>query len=210
MWKVIIIEDDKEIRELMAAHLKNHLKTEYVLKCSRVEQLIELLQDGYRPDTLLMDLHLPGMSGMDGIRFVKKNYPECDIMVFTVFNDTERIFQAIEAGAVGYLLKSTPLDQVVLAIQEMKAGGSPMSPSIARKVLEKLMGKSFPTQMPEEPLSEREQEIVIGLVDGLSYKMIADRLEISLETVRFHIKNVYRKMHVHSKAEVIARSLRKS
>jgi DNA-binding NarL/FixJ family response regulator len=126
--------------------------------------------------------------------------------VFSVYNDSRKIFNSLQAGATGYLLKNTPLDEIKAGIQLLANGGSPMSPQIARKVIE-FFG---PNKKDEKvsPLSDKENEIVVAIVDGLSYKLIADRLNISIETVRFHIKSIYRKLHVHGKAEVIAKSLR--
>ena len=148
---------------------------------------------------------MPGMSGIDGMKLIKREFPDIDIIMLTVYNDADKIFQSLCAGATGYLLKNTPLDEIREGIELLKKGGSPMSPQIARKVVE-----YFSTDKKALPslLSEKENEIVIALVDGLSYKLIADRLNISIETVRFHIKNIYRKLHVHSKAEVISKSLK--
>jgi DNA-binding NarL/FixJ family response regulator len=153
-----------------------------------------------------MDLGLPGMSGIDGIKLVKEKYPDVDIVVFSVYNDPKRIFDSLCAGATGYLLKNTPLEEIKEGIELLSKGGSPMSPQIARKVIDHFNPAA--KKKVESILSPKEKEIVVGLVDGLSYKLIADRMDISIETVRFHIKNIYRKLHVHGKAEVISKSLR--
>jgi DNA-binding NarL/FixJ family response regulator len=152
-----------------------------------------------------MDIGLPGMSGIDGMKLIKQDYPDVDIVMLTVYNDADKIFQSLCAGATGYLLKNTPLEEIKEGIELLTRGGSPMSPQIARKVIDFFGSEK---KKVASPLSEKEKEIVVGLVDGLSYKLIADRMSISLETVRFHIKNIYRKLHVHSKAEVISKSLK--
>jgi DNA-binding NarL/FixJ family response regulator len=152
-----------------------------------------------------MDIGLPGMSGISGIKLIKERYPEINIVMLTIHNDTRRIFQSLCAGASGYLLKTTPFKDIMSSLRELYYGGAPMSPQIARKVIDyfRPVGK----QKSESALTKKEQEIVLNLVDGLSYKMIADQQNISLETVRSHIKNIYSKLHVHCKADVIRKSL---
>jgi DNA-binding NarL/FixJ family response regulator len=171
-----------------------------------VEDLLKDLPFADPPQVLIMDIGLPGMSGIDGMKIVKEKYPDIDMVVFSVYNDPKRIFDSLCAGATGYLLKNTPLDEVKEGIELLAQGGSPMSPQIARKVIEHFSPNK--KKEPASPLSAKEKEIVVGLVDGLSYKLIADRMNISIETVRFHIKNIYRKLHVHGKAEVISKSLK--
>ncbi|HEX9652473.1 MAG TPA: response regulator transcription factor, partial [bacterium] len=171
-----------------------------------VERLMELLQEEDLPDIILMDVRLPGMSGIRGIDLIKQRHPQIDIVVLTVYNDSDKIFDALCAGASGYLLKNAPFSEIKGSLELLHDGGAPMSPPIARKVIEFFHAKNKPTK--PGPLSPREREVVNALVDGLSYKMVADRLGISIGTMCSHIKNIYRKLHVHSKAEVISRSLR--
>jgi DNA-binding NarL/FixJ family response regulator len=201
-----IVEDDDEIRNGMVSFLSHQSGFVCDLAVSSVEALIASLSSENAPHVLIMDLGLPGMSGVEGINFVKNRYPEIDIIVFSVYNDSRKIFDSLCAGATGYLLKNTPFYEIKEGIELLAKGGSPMSPQIARKVIDFFK----PEKKVEKPsmLSDKEKEIVIALVDGLSYKLIADRLSISIETVRFHIKNIYRKLHVHCKAEVITKSLR--
>ncbi|MCW5910619.1 MAG: response regulator transcription factor [Cyclobacteriaceae bacterium] len=205
MISVGIVEDDEEIRK----GIQDYLNRQKGFSCSHaygsVESLLVNLNNAL-PHVLIMDLGLPGMSGIDGMRIIKQRYPEIDLVVFSVYNDPKKIFDSLCAGATGYLLKNTPLDEIKSGIELLVNGGSPMSPQIARKVIEFFTPRN--KREAESPLSAKEKEIVIGLVDGLSYKLIADRLNISIETVRFHIKNIYRKLHVHGKAEVISKSLR--
>ncbi|HRJ29421.1 MAG TPA: response regulator transcription factor [Cyclobacteriaceae bacterium] len=205
MILVGIVEDDNQIRTLLQQYLDRQPGFSCTLVHGSVESFRRALSPANQPDVLLMDIGLPGMSGIDGMKLIKRDYPDIDIIMLTVYNDPDKIFQSLCAGATGYLLKNTPLEEIKEGIELLTRGGSPMSPQIARKVID-----FFNTEKKtvSSPLSEKEKEIVIGLVDGLSYKLIADRMNISLETVRFHIKNIYRKLHVHSKAEVISKSLK--
>jgi DNA-binding NarL/FixJ family response regulator len=201
-----IVEDDVEIRKAIVRYLNNQPDLSCDVAVGSVEELLATLNNDNAPEVLIMDLGLPGMSGVEGISFVKKRFPKTEIVVFSVYNDSRKIFNSLQAGATGYLLKNTPLDEISAGIKLLANGGSPMSPQIARKVIEFFS----PNKKDEKvsPLSDKENEIVVAIVDGLSYKLIADRLNISIETVRFHIKSIYRKLHVHGKAEVIAKSLR--
>jgi len=201
-----IVEDDQEIRNGIVSFLSRQPGFVCDLAVGSVEELLASLSSENSPQVLIMDLGLPGMSGIEGISFVKSRYPEMDIVVFSVYNDPKKIFDSLCAGATGYLLKNTPFSELKEGIELLAKGGSPMSPQIARKVIDFFQ----PAKKIEKVslLSDKEKEIVVGLVDGLSYKLIADRLSISIETVRFHIKNIYRKLHVHGKAEVISKSLR--
>lgn len=201
-----IVEDDSSIRQAFIHYFSRQAGFKIAFQSSSVEELLQLLKEGYGVDVLIMDIGLPGMSGIDGIKLAKQKIPETDIIVFSVFNDNKRIFEALCAGAVGFLLKSTPFDEIKSAVEVVRSGGSPMSPQIARKVVSYFSPAKITSTEPK--LSDKEREIVVGLVDGLSYKLIADRLCITIETVRFHIKNIYRKLHVHSKAEVITKSLK--
>lgn len=206
MISIGIVEDDEKIRKGIQSYLDSQV--EFVCKScfGSVEEFLRSLDHTDPPDVLIMDLGLPGMSGIEGMKIIKEKYATTDIVVFSIYNDPKKIFDSLCAGATGYLLKNTPLHEIKEGIQMLASGGSPMSPQIARKVVEYF--NPLDKQKKESPLSSKEKEIVIGLVDGLSYKLIADRLNISIETVRFHIKNIYRKLHVHCKAEVITRSLK--
>lgn len=206
MISIGIVEDDEQIRKSIQTYLNRQEK--FVCDCSvgSMEELLRNLNQRNTPHVLIMDLGLPGMSGTDGIKVLKKKFPEIDIIVFSIYNDSQKIFDSLCSGATGYLLKNTPLEEIKEGIELLAKGGSPMSPQIARKVIDFFSQQAKPKK--ESPLSAKEKEIVIGLVDGLSYKLIAARMNISIETVRFHIKNIYSKLHVHGKAEVISRSLK--
>lgn len=205
MISISIIEDDKVIREGIEKYLESQEDFICLLACDSVEQMLNKVDESCPPQIILMDIGLPGMSGISGMKIINERFPNVSIIMFTIHNDSHKIFQSLCAGASGYLLKNTPFPKINEAIRVVAAGGSFMSPQIARKVMDFFRGKH---KTPSESiLTGKEKEIVLGLVDGLSYKMIANRSHISLETVRSHIKNIYKKLHVHCKADVIRKSL---
>lgn len=204
MIDVAIIEDDHEIRVDIREFLNSHDDMTCRLAKETVESFLAVLSEGNKPDIILMDIGLPGMSGISGIRIIKEKYPEINIIMFTIYHDSDKIFQSLCAGASGYLLKTTPFQELAHTIEIVHKGGSFMSPQIARKVIDHF--QTVPKKKVS-PLTEKEKEIVMGLVAGLSYKMIADKAFVSIETVRSHIKNIYKKLHVHGKADVIRKSL---
>ncbi|MEX0647597.1 MAG: response regulator transcription factor [Balneolaceae bacterium] len=207
MIKIGIVEDNVKIRNLIQRYLDMQKEMSCSVAVDSVEEMLDHLKKFDAPDVLLMDIQLPGMSGIEGIGIIKKEYPDIEILMLTVYHDSHKIFDSLVAGASGYLLKHTSLPEIKESIENLVTGGAPMSPQIARKVIQ-YFKKSEPQQKPESNLTSREQDIVNGLVDGLSYKLIADRYDISIDTVRAHIRNIYKKLHVNSKAEVIAKSLR--
>ena len=160
------------------------------------------------PDVILMDIGMPGISGIEATRLIKSKFPTVQIIIQTVFDDQERIFEAIIAGASGYLLKSSPAPKIVEAIFEAHSGGAPITPTIASKVIS-FFREQTPVSNNEYRLSEREKEVLNHLVDGMSYKMIASELEISYNTVNSHIKKIYEKLHVHSVGEALSKVLHK-
>jgi DNA-binding NarL/FixJ family response regulator len=209
MITVGIVEDDRDIRVGIQKYLSHQQNFLCEIATETVEEFLIKAKQTEFPDVILSDIGLPGMSGIDGMRLIKEQRPDIDIIMLTVYNDWKKIFDSLRAGASGYLLKNTPLSDIKKAIETVRAGGSVMSPEIARKVMEHFSTASTVEQKtPESVLTPKEKEIVVGLVDGLSYKMLADRMNISIDTIRFHIKNIYKKLHVNSKAEVITKSLR--
>jgi len=204
-----IIEDDKDIRTGLQKYLSHQSNLLCDVAAGSVEEFLEKTRDTELPDVILSDIGLPGMSGIDGIRHLKEKDPEVDIIMVTVYNDWQKIFDSLKAGASGYLVKNTPLTEIKKAIETVHNGGSVMSPEIARKVMEFFGPSPAQHEKPGEAvLTPKEKQIVIGLVDGLSYKLLADRMDVSIDTIRFHIKNIYKKLHVNSKTEVISKSLR--
>lgn len=202
---VAIIEDDREVREAFSEYISGQDNFVCSLSADSVESFLNKIQSENLPDIILMDIGLPGMSGISGIKLIKERYPDIDIVMLTVHNDPHKIFQSLCAGASGYLLKTTPFKEITKLLAELYSGGAPMSPQIARKVIEYFHPKE--EQHKHSSLTKKENEIVMDLVDGLSYKVIADKQNISIETVRSHIKHIYSKLHVHSKADVIRKSL---
>lgn len=196
-----IVEDIADIRNNLADFFRRQEEIASVIAVDSMEAFFESLANGYIPDIVLSDIGLPGMNGIDGIKKIKEEYPDMDVIMLSVFNNSERIFKSICAGATGYALKDTPLPELKKAILDVRAGGSYMTPSIARKVMEYFM----PKKAKEELLTSKEKQIVVAMTDGLSYKLIADRLSVSIDGIRFHIKNIYRKLQVNSKAEVIGK-----
>ncbi len=204
---IAIIEDDQEIGNLLERYLKKEKEFSEVKWYGSVESFLNRNVKQF-PDVVLMDIELPGMSGIEGIRLLKEDHPDTDFIVLTIYNDTDKIFKSLCAGASGYLVKNTPLEKIKESILIALHGGSPLTPQIARRVVEYFKDPSLARNEQKSPLSSREKEIVIGLVDGLSYKLIADRMFISIDTVRYHIKNIYKKLRVNSKAEVISKSIK--
>ncbi len=202
-----IVEDNIKIRDLIQRYLDMQEDMSCPVAKDSVEEMLEYLEKHEAPNVLLMDIQLPGMTGIKGMEIIKSKYPDIDIIMLTVYHDSHKIFDSLKAGASGYLLKHTSLPEIKESIDNLLKGGAPMSPQIARKVITHFNDQA-PQKNPDSMLTDREQDIVNGLVDGLSYKLIADRFDISIDTVRAHIRNIYKKLHVNSKAEVIAKSLR--
>jgi DNA-binding NarL/FixJ family response regulator len=206
MIRIGIVEDDKLIREGIQKYLNSQDNFICDISGNSFEEFLQKLSKEGPVDIVLADIGLPGMSGINGIKILRKEFPDINIIMLTVYNDSTRIFNSLCAGASGYLLKNTPLDEIKKSIEILDAGGSPMSPEIARKVIEYFNPKK--SEGYKSDLTQKENEIVNALVEGLSYKLVADKMGISIDTVRFHIRNIYRKLHVNSKAEVISKSLK--
>jgi DNA-binding NarL/FixJ family response regulator len=202
--RVAIIEDHDDFREGLYHILEGTEGFRCVGKFASVEEAIRNLP---KADVFLMDIGLPGKSGIEGVKLVKQRYPETQVIMVTVFEDETNIIQAIVSGANGYLLKKTPPVKILNAIEEAVTGGMPMTPLVARKAME--MFKQYaPKPQATSRLTEREKEILKLLVDGLNYNMIGEKLFISLDTVRNHIRHIYEKLRVHSKSEAVAKALK--
>jgi len=163
--------------------------------------------ENLKPDVILMDIDMPGQSGIEGVKQIKKVRPQVEIIMLTVFEDEDRIFDSMRAGASGYLLKKSPPAKIIEAIREASMGGAPMTSSIAKKVVQYFSGKGK-EKIQENNLSPRELEVLKCLVNGLSYKMIASELCIGIETVRTHIKRIYEKLQVNSNTEAVSKAIR--
>ncbi|HTQ66973.1 MAG TPA: response regulator transcription factor [Puia sp.] len=206
MIKVAIIEDNNTLRNSLESLFN---RTDGMKCVASLNNLLNVISEigKVMPDIILMDIGLPHISGIEGVRTVKSDFPQIQILMFTVFEDDEKIFDAIRAGASGYLLKKTPSEEIVEAIKELYHGGAPMSASIARKVIKSFQSKS-PVAKEDYRLTTRENEILYSLVEGLSYKKIAEKYFVSISTIRTHICNIYEKLHVNSKAEAVAKILK--
>ncbi len=202
---VAIVEDHTDLRNGLKLILNTSPGFNVAGSYDRCEALLEELED-ITPQVILMDIGLPGMSGIEGVRQIKSILPETHILMLTIYEDDAQVFQAVCAGADGYLLKkSSPID-ILQAIEQVAEGGVPMTPSIAQKVM-KMFRNFAPKPEQCEGLTPREYEVLKALVDGLDYKQISQRYFISLDTVRNHIRHIYEKLHVHSKSEAVAKAL---
>jgi DNA-binding NarL/FixJ family response regulator len=198
--RIAIIEDDEDVRTGMADMLAASPGMEVLQAYGRAE---DFLREAAKlsPDVALMDIGLPGLSGIDCLKQLKPILPQLQVLMWTAFEDDEKIFDALRAGANGYVLKNIPLPQLVQAITDIHAGGSPMSSSIARKVIQTF--HSSTVRREDFNLSKRESEILDLLAKGYRYKEIADQLFINIETVRKHIRNTYEKLQVQSRTEAL-------
>jgi DNA-binding NarL/FixJ family response regulator len=204
---VSIVEDDRRIRESMAVLVNGSEGVTCVSTHATGEEALTRLPQ-IKPDVLLMDINLPGMSGIECVRKLKAQMPRMQILMLTMYEDDEKVFQSLVAGASGYLVKRTSPTDLLKAIEEVHGGASPMSGKIARTVVEHF--RKLQDDSPQEDfLSKREEEILNLLVKGYRYKEIADALGISFETVRSHLKNIYAKLHVHSRTEAVVKYLKK-
>ena len=215
-----IIEDQAPIRDTLHEYLCAQPEFRCVLIAESVEDFLARLPAAAAPPQLVLsDIGLPGLTGIAGIPLILARLPAAQVLMLSVYADAERVFEALRAGAVGYLLKHTPLAQLKEHLLQVAAGGSPMSPGVARFVVQAFLRQPAAPPAPAtalsleallpEPLTGRELEIVRGIEDGLSYQLIAQRHHISLDTVRSHIRNVYRKLQVNSRSELVAHTLKR-
>lgn len=207
MIRVSIFEDNKHLRETFVFLLNNSQGFTCTGAYPDCQDLVANL--GASPcDVVLMDIEMPGMNGIEATKLVKKNFPTVHILIQTVFFEDEYIFNAICAGASGYILKTTTPDGYLEAIKDVHAGGSPMTPGIARRVLELFKNNLQSTDVKDYQLTSQEKKVLQLLVAGKSYKMIASELFIAFDTVKSHISNIYAKLHVHSGTEAVSVAIR--
>jgi DNA-binding NarL/FixJ family response regulator len=206
MITVSIVDDEKELCESIATFVNGSTGFRCISTYGSGEAALEGLPAA-RPDVVLMDINMAGMNGIECVRKLKAVSPETQIVMFTVYEDTDQIFKALAAGASGYLLKRLTPAKLLQAIREVHEGGSPMSSSIARKVVASFqMAEAAPGKHPH--LSPREQTVLDCLAKGLTYKQIADQLGISIDTIRTYLRRIYEKLHVQSRTEAVAKYLR--
>ena len=205
--RVGIVEDQRTTREGLAALVSGSPGLACAGAWESMEDALPALTRE-PPEVALLDIGLPGMSGIEGVRRLRGERPHVQVLMLTVYDDDEHVFEAVCAGACGYLLKDTPPERLVLAIREAAAGGAPMTPEIARRVLAMFRAVAPPPGQ-DHRLSPREVEVLQLLADGHSYKTAASELDLSIDTIRFHVRRCYEKLHVHSKSEAVAVALRR-
>ena len=196
--RIFIYDDSNERRESLKALLMLNDELKFVgeaMNCKKV--LIEM--ETFYPDVVLMDINMPEVDGIEGLKLIKANHPEVKVLMQTAFDDNDKIFTCIKNGASGYILKNDKPQRILQAIEEVNQGGAAMNPAIAQKVLD-----YFKPTKTENPLSPKENEVLAFLADGLSYKMVADKLGVSYATINTHAKRIYEKLHISSLGQAIA------
>ena len=204
--KVGIIEDQPRIREGLRSLIDGTDGYRCVGSFGSMEEALAQL-DRELPDVMLVDIGLPGMSGIEGMRHIKARHPSLAVLMLSVYDDDRRIFDALCAGACGYLLKNTPPTRLLESLKEVAGGGSPMSPEVARKVVA-LFREFRPPEQADYQLTPHEIRILKLLVEGYNYQTAADELNVSINTIRFHMRSIYEKLQVHSKSEAVSKALR--
>lgn len=206
--RVIAFEDNKDMRDMF----RLLVDTQNDMVCVAVHpDLSQMMRDidAAQPNVIVMDIQMPGMNGIEGVRAIQARFPEARILMQTVFDDEERVFDAICSGASGYILKTANAQDMMQAIRDVHTGGAPMTPAIAVKVLSRFRANENTASTEQFGLSDREKEVLTLLVRGRSYKMIADELGISYHTVDSHMRKIYEKLHVHSNAEAVSKAVSK-
>lgn len=201
--KVTIFEDNKHLRESLISGTEGFSCSDALADC---DDLVFQLKKSM-PDVVLMDIEMPGMNGIEAVKVIKQQFPEIQILMQTIFHDDDNIFNAVCAGASGYILKTTSPEGYMEAIRDVFNGGSPMTGSVARRVLDLFQQNITPKGNTDYQLTPKEKEILQQLIKGKSYKMIADAVGSSYETVRTHMKNIYAKLHVNSNTEAVLKVL---
>ena len=204
--RILIYDDNAALRMSMDALLSDEADMDVVATIPNPENVISDLKM-FKPDVVLMDIDMPAVSGVDAVKMIRNTYKDLPVIMLTVFDDNENIFKAICAGASGYILKMYATEEVPAGIRNVLKGGAPMTGSIAKKVLT-MVPQAKTSEQEKCNLTSKETAILQLLVNGYSYKMIAAEVKISIDTVRFHIKKIYDKLHVHSATEAVSRTLR--
>lgn len=206
--RVVLFDDSKDLRDMFRLLVDAQPDMVCVAAHPDLSQVMRDI-DAARPEVIVMDIQMPGMNGIEGVKAIKARWPEARILMQTVFEDEEKVFAAIRAGASGYILKTATTEEMVKAIRDTHAGGSAMTPAIAYKVLEHFRVSAPPTERTNDPgLSEREKQVLALLVKGHSYKMTAAELGLSIHTVDTHIRHIYDKLHVSGLAEAVGKAVK--
>lgn len=202
---VLMVEDNRDLR----GALQDYLGAADGIRCAAaLPNAAHVLKEiaRYRPQVVLMDIDLPGMNGIEAVKLIKAHQPDVEVLMLTVFDDNEHVYEAVCAGATGYLLKSSTPAEIVEAIHNVASGGAPMTAAVARKILQHFSTRAE-ARSTACSLNQRESEVLKCLTEGYTYKLIAARLHISIDTVRFYIKRIYEKLQVHSAPEAIAKAM---
>jgi DNA-binding NarL/FixJ family response regulator len=206
MTKILIYEDNPQLREGLTMLINGSDGFEVLQSFKNCTHVVEEV-NAWKPDVILMDIDMPGVNGIEGLKALRQVNQDVKVLMLTVFDDNKNVFQAISNGANGYILKKTPPSRLLEYINEAQTGGAPMTASIATQVLK--MFSSMNSEKGEDyNLSEREKQVLQFLVEGYSYKMIASEMFIAIDTVRSHIKKIYEKLHVNSKSEAVAKAFK--
>jgi DNA-binding NarL/FixJ family response regulator len=199
---VVVVEDDAPLREILATWIQDAEGFSFLGSFPDAESAMLHMAER-QPDVAIVDINLPGLSGIECVRALKPRLPATQFVMLTVYEDSNHIFDALSGGATGYLTKTTPREVLIAALREVHAGGSPMSSTIARKIVQSLQ-QAKPRAKPAEELSKRENEVLALLAQGYLYKEIADTMGIGLQTVNTYIRRIYEKLHVHSRGQAVA------
>jgi DNA-binding NarL/FixJ family response regulator len=205
--RVTIFEDNTNLRRGLTTLINGSDGFECAGAFGNCDNLIKNITNT-KPDIVLMDIEMPGMDGIEAVKMLKPQFPEIKILMETIFEDDEKVFLSICNGAEGYILKNTPPSQMLEAIREIHEGGVPMTPSIASKVLAMFKSGTSFTKDESYNFTDREMEVLKYLVDGMSYKAVADKCFVSFDTVSSHVKNIYKKLQVHSKSEAVSKAIK--
>lgn len=205
MIQILLFEDNEDFIDGMKELVHDIEDMEICAVYNNCHEIVRHIQY-YKPDLVIMDIDMPSPNGLEGLRIMRSAGLETMVIMLTVFDDNERIFQAISGGASGYLLKTSSPDKIIQSIREAIDGGAPMTPSVAKQVL-KLFSAPFQQSADLLKLTPREHDVLSFLVRGYSYKMAASEMQISIETLRYHVKNIYAKLHVNSKSEAVAKAI---
>lgn len=206
---IAIVEDNKIIREGLELYFKNDSEFSCNIAVDSVESFLQSVGHGSKIDVVLLDINLPGINGIEGIRHIKHQYPDVYIIILTIYKDEKHVFGALKAGANGYLLKNTPLKSIKKGVLQILEEGAPISPLVAKKVINYFNPQKRNKEDGFEKLTSREIEVLQALSEGSPFKNIADQLFVTIDTIRYHSKNIYKKLNVNSKIGAVKKYLKK-
>ncbi|PKP13611.1 MAG: DNA-binding response regulator [Bacteroidetes bacterium HGW-Bacteroidetes-3] len=209
MMNIAIVEDNKIIREGLELYFKNDSQFSCDIAVDSVEAFLQSVIRCSKIEVVLLDINLPGMSGIEGIHHIKHQYPDVSIIMLTIYKDEKHVFEALKAGADGYLLKNTPLKSIKKGVLQILEEGAPLSPLVAKKVIDYFNPQNRNKQDGFEKLTSREIEVLQALSEGAPFKNIADKLFVTIDTVRYHSKNIYKKLNVNTKLGAVKKYLKK-